>query len=127
MKKCHLYIIFLITLGFAACNKENNKPSTYQTLSYHIYQKTTLTQDFADTVNLDTNIVVQICPDSLVWKDQEIYYRVQWDSSRVIYVHHLGYPYYVQLYNNQEKLEWRFENGANTRNWEFVSYWGNKL
>lgn len=89
MKNCYLCIVILMAAGLAACHKDDDKPlSPYQTLSYHVYQKTTRSPYSADTVNLDTNIVVQICPDSLVWKDQELYYRVQWDSSRVIYAHH---------------------------------------
>ncbi|HET8573989.1 MAG TPA: hypothetical protein VFL76_08965 [Edaphocola sp.] len=127
MKNFRSSIMFLLAVGLAACNKDEKKPSPYQSLSYHIYQKTTRTPYYSDTVNLDTNVVVQVCPDSLVWKDNELYDRVLWDSSRVIYAHHLGYPYFVQFYNNKNKVEWRFENGANTRNWEYVSYWANKL
>lgn len=130
---CCSLLLVTVLIGFSNCTKKQPKPesSPYQTTSYHLYQKTVITKNYTypavyDTTEIDTNVTIEMCPDSLIWGNGDLFYRVQWDTTRTLYTHHLGYPYFVQLYDNGEKVEWRFENGANTRYPQFTSYWGRK-
>ena len=132
MKLPYISSFLLLSILFSACSKvQNSTPPVYQTISYHIYSKTSIDRqyqypDIYDTIIQDYNIEIKICADSLIWTNGDLFYR-RTSNTQIVYGHSLGYPFSIWFSDDRKNLEYRFDNGRNTRYSQTISLWGNKL